>query len=318
MPSTRVKVPAGSRGKQHPGRFDAFLSHSSKDKPLAARLQRSLESARLVVWIDHANIRAGGLLLDALQDALSRSVNVVVLWSTAAAESRYVSAEWQAAFHLQKGIIPCLLDDTALPPFLMRYLRCDFQGAYNLGLSGLVSALKGRPAARPRRIPRRQGKLRDLLTKQLEVGQEEVLECLGKPAPEVKKAAEFQATLDRAVREAMQSYAKDPLVLNLVGYHQKNAYLIRYWDEIQAGLAPADPLLAEAEKRFFEALSIRPDDPSALNGLGSVLILRRDLDAAEFFVRRALDRARAEHLPYAAAEHDLRLIQRMKRQRGRG
>jgi tetratricopeptide (TPR) repeat protein len=314
MPTIRVNVPADCNSDRPPGNFDAFLSHSSKDKRLATRLERSLEAARLVVWIDRANIRAGGLLLDALQDALSRSANVVVLWSVSAAESRYVSAEWQAAFHLQKGIIPCLVDDTALPPFLMRYLYCDFQGPYKTGLSALVAALQGKPPARPKSISRRPGKLRDQLTRKIVAGQEEILECLGKPVPEVKEAAAFQARLDGALATALQSYAKDAMVLNLAGYHKKNAYMIRHWDAIQAGQAPADPSLAEAEKSFFEALSIRPDDPSALNGLGSVLILRRDLDAAEFFVRRALDRAKDEHLPYAAAEHDLQLIQRLKHQ----
>lgn len=41
-----------------------------------------------------------------------------------------------------------------------------------------------------------------------------------------------------------------------------------------------------------------------------------DLDAAEFYVRRALERSREENLPYAAAEHDLKLIERLKAARG--
>jgi hypothetical protein len=36
---------------------------------------------------------------------------------------------------------------------------------------------------------------------------------------------------------------------------------VRHWDAIQAGRAPTDPLLTQAEQRYFETLSIDPDDP---------------------------------------------------------
>jgi len=102
------------------------------------------------------------------------------------------------------------------------------------------------------------------------------------------------------------------MILNLAGYHKKNAYMIKHWAAIQARRAPQDALLEEAEKFFYSALSIQPDDPSALNGLGSVLMLRRDLDAAEFFIRRALARSQVQHIPYPAAKHDLQMVLRLK------
>jgi hypothetical protein len=58
---------------------------------------------------------------------------------------------------------------------------------------------------------------------------------------------------------------------------------------------------------------VRPDDPGALNGLGSILWLRGDLDAAEFFVQRALERAQEEGLSYPYAEADLENIRREQR-----
>jgi hypothetical protein len=63
---------------------------------------------------------------------------------------------------------------------------------------------------------------------------------------------------------------------------------------------------------FFKALSSRPEDPSALNGLGSVFTLRGDFDAAEFYIKRSLARAREEGFDYPAAEQDLSLIQQLK------
>jgi len=69
-----------------------------------------------------------------------------------------------------------------------------------------------------------------------------------------------------------------------------------------------DPLLRRAEQFFFEALFVDPMDCSALNGLGSILILERELEAAEFFVRRAIAIAKKKKMAYLEAEHDLAMI----------
>jgi Flp pilus assembly protein TadD len=72
-------------------------------------------------------------------------------------------------------------------------------------------------------------------------------------------------------------------------------------------------VLERAERRFYASLFVNPRDDSAVNGLGSVLFHRRDLDAAEFFVRRALQLARKRGVTYAAAAHDLELIRATRR-----
>jgi Flp pilus assembly protein TadD len=91
----------------------------------------------------------------------------------------------------------------------------------------------------------------------------------------------------------------------MAGYQRKNAYLGKYWDAIQAGQAPKDSLLEQAERYFFKVLCFKPFDPSSLNRLGSVLILELELDAAEFFVRRAIELAGGR---YPNAENDLKLV----------
>ena len=50
--------------------------------------------------------------------------------------------------------------------------------------------------------------------------------------------------------------------------------MLKEWDEVQSGVAPKSALLDASERRFFETLAIDPTDPSALNGLGSVLTYR--------------------------------------------
>ena len=78
--------------------------------------------------------------------------------------------------------------------------------------------------------------------------------------------------------------------------------------KFKSAAIPSDPLLEQAERKFFEALCVDPSDASAVNGLASILILEHELDAAEFFVRRAIDLVKASGGAYEAAEHDLNLI----------
>jgi Flp pilus assembly protein TadD len=71
-------------------------------------------------------------------------------------------------------------------------------------------------------------------------------------------------------------------------------------------------LLDRAERFFFEALFVNPKEYSALNGLGSILIFERDLEAAEFFIRRAIALAEQNEVDYTAAKHDLAMIRGFK------
>jgi Flp pilus assembly protein TadD len=97
------------------------------------------------------------------------------------------------------------------------------------------------------------------------------------------------------------------------GGRRPRARRARGTGQFQPGRAPDDPLLAQAEQRFFETLAIDPTDPSALNGLGSILMYRRDLEAAEFFILAAIAQADRQNIDYPAAQHDLALVRRFKR-----
>src|SRR6185503_20271779 len=136
----------------------------------------------------------------------------------------------------------------------------------------------------------------------LAAGQEKVNAALGKRR--LAAAARAQQTLDAPMADAEARWRFDLTVLNLGGYHRKNAYMVKHWDEIQAGRPPKDPILLEAESRFFEAALVNPKDLSAINGLASVLIFELELDIAAFFNDRALALAQKTGMPYDAAEQD--------------
>jgi hypothetical protein len=86
--------------------------------------------------------------------------------------------------------------------------------------------------------------------------------------------------------------------------------MIKHWEKIQVGRAPRDPLLLRGERYFFDALSVNPRDESAINGIGSILFYERELQAAAFFQRRAIELAKKSGGNYEAAEQDLELTLR--------
>jgi tetratricopeptide (TPR) repeat protein len=292
-----------------------FISHSSKNKQAAARLYDDLVGEGIKTWLDRDELHGGDPLIDELQEALASSTHLVLLWSKPASVSRYVSAEWQAAYDLGKVIIPCLLDRTPLPIFLRRYIFYDIRGSYTVARKQILEAL-GRTA--PKKAPSRRGRApdKDDVLDRLTRGQEDVTAAM--VANDLRRARRVQKGLDPLMKEALRRWRSDDMVLNLGGYHLKNTYVFKYWDEMSRGVYPPDPMLGQAERLFHAALGIEPDDASAKNGLGNIYWLRGDLDAAEFFVTQALAKAKKSGFRYEAAEQDLAEIRKEKATRAGG
>jgi hypothetical protein len=54
----------------------------------------------------------------AIGEAIATNDCFLLVWSNSAAQSHFVEFEWNSAIALRKTILPCLLDDTPLPPAL--------------------------------------------------------------------------------------------------------------------------------------------------------------------------------------------------------
>lgn len=289
---------------------DVFVSYDHDDARMADRITADLTKNGVAVWIDEGHLRAGHPLITKVQDAITMASRFVLLWSKHASASRWVNAEWNAAWHLKKNIIPCALDKTPVPLFLRDIVRCTFSGVYQKGLAELLSALtvriKPKPKAHPPRSPH-------VLVEEIYTGQDRLLQALG--AGSLHEAKKEQKDLDTKVQQGLKENPADADLLNLAAYHQKNAFQIKHWNALQMGQYPKDKTLSEAEVLFYKSLAIEPDNPSAINGLGSVLALRGDVDAAEFFVRRAIDLAKKQGLDYGYAKDDLAMIRRLQKEK---
>lgn len=288
--------------------MDAFISHASADASLAIRVERLLEAAGLSVWLDRSEIRAGRLLRAELQTALRGSRVVVLLWSKTAARSRWVAAELLTAFHLGRFVVACARDRTPLPYYLQNTIYLNVAPGKAGWVDDLRRAIREAPRA-ANEVPPGIGSETPELNKTIRLlaeGQSAVTGRLGQN--DLAGARKSQRIVDPAMKAAERKWRLEAMILNLAGYHRKNAYMVKHWPAIMAGRPPKDPLLDRAERCFHQSLFADPYDCSALNGLGSTLFYERELDAAEFFIRRALALARKAGVDYQEARDDLRLV----------
>ena len=288
-------------------RYDVFLSHSSVDVALARRVEKALERSGLAVWLDRSEIRVGTLLRDELHASVRASRTVLLLWSKAAAGSRWVAAEILTAFHERRRIVPCVLDGTALPWFLENAIFLDFRTRPQIPRD--LAATLGRVPRGANEVPvfrDSPGAPVRAAIDALRSGQQTVTDAFQRG--DTARAAGLQKAIDAAQKAAEKRWPLDATILNLAGYHRKNAYILKHLDAIDAGRPPKDPLLVRAERFFFDTLFGNPVDPSSLNGLANVLYFERDYQAARFFCLRAIAEADRTGIDYPAARNDLALI----------
>lgn len=297
-------------------RLDAFISHSHADAALAQQLESGLESSGLSVWLDKSDIRLGGLLRAELQQNIRNSRVLILLWSEHAAKSRWVSTEWLMAFHQGRFIVPCTIDETPLLEWLGQPVWLDLRKERLAGSDDMVRLVHRAVNEAPltsnevQVFPRR-GAVAEPLIPDICQAQEFVVNLMGQDR---EKALQEQQRAEAMLLRARNLSPDDPFLMTLEGYHLKNAYFLKHANAIAVGRPPRDPLLEQAEELFLRALAVNPRDMNSINGLGSILIYRRELDAAEFFVRRSLFHAKKKNVSYSAAEHDLKLIESIKRQ----
>lgn len=118
-------------------------------------------------------------------------------------------------------------------------------------------------------------------------------------------AAEKLLSVEKTLDEAATKFPDDLMVQNLRGYHHKNLAIL-----FQTSNLPEqkEAELDKAETAFQKVINRKPQDASALNGMGSVSILRGELDVAKDFVDKALQ----IDPTYPEAKHDRALIDKIK------
>ena len=196
---------------------DAFISHSSANRNVGLRIEKALEAEGLSIWLDNSEIRLGILLGEELQGSIRAARVLVLLWSEAAAPSRWVATEWLTAYHVQRFIIPCSLDATPLPQCLQGSVRLKIKRVTREVVEDLARAIRESPRGSNRLAPTLsyQGPELAAASDRIARAQGAILETVG--VGDLAKAARDQAALDPIVEAAVKSWPLDPMLVNLTG-----------------------------------------------------------------------------------------------------
>lgn len=124
-----------------------FISYSHADRPFVERLANDLLLRRILVWWDEWEIKVGESLLQKLQEGISTASNLVVVLSPNSVESPWVTEELNAALTRQLRerrviVLPVLVEDCQIPPFLQDKRYADFRESYEFGLGELVASIR--------------------------------------------------------------------------------------------------------------------------------------------------------------------------------
>ncbi len=133
---------SAGKPERSPTKYDAFISHSSANRLVAAAIEVTLGSDR--VWFDRSDIRVGALLDRELLSQLRRSRAVILVWSNEASASPWVQTEWIAASNMPKPILPLVLDTTPLPQCLANVVWQSASPNLDESLQELARSVRGR------------------------------------------------------------------------------------------------------------------------------------------------------------------------------
>ena len=129
-----------------------FLSHNSKDKPFVRKLADDLRKKEHYVWVDEAEIKVGDSLIGKIEEGIENTEYLGVVISNNSNKSEWVNREVRTALnqeiHNKKvKVLPILIEDAEIPPFLIDKKYADFTSDdnYDNALQDILDRLSELP-----------------------------------------------------------------------------------------------------------------------------------------------------------------------------
>jgi len=141
------------RGRRRTSKPDIFISHSSKDKKIAAHLAIDLNFCGIDVWLDQWELQIGQSLTDELAKAMDDSRYIAILITENYNKSVWTKAEYKKALSREQReertvMLPLLLGETEIPDFLEDKIYVDLRTDYYSGLARIAGMVHGLSAFR--------------------------------------------------------------------------------------------------------------------------------------------------------------------------
>ena len=108
-------------------RYEVFVSYSQRDEPIVSAAVQLMRAVGARTFQDTDSIPLGEIWRQVIFTTIESARSIIVFWSRNSAASAAVQAEWKQGVHLNKRIIPVLLDSTPLDPHLAKYQRLDWR-----------------------------------------------------------------------------------------------------------------------------------------------------------------------------------------------
>ncbi len=119
----------------------AFFSYAHEDAEFAQRLAKDLRAGGAAVWMDRLDIKPGQRWDRAIEDALAKCPQLLVILSPAATESTNVMDEVSLGLEEGKTVLPVIHRQCKIPFRLRRLQYVDLTRNYDEGLSRLLETL---------------------------------------------------------------------------------------------------------------------------------------------------------------------------------
>lgn len=125
--------------------FDAFLSHSSLDKPRVREIATILRSRGVRTWVDESDTKPGDHLFRTITEALNRCAHVILFMSRNSFASDWIQFEIGPALFVDPTnragrFVPVLLEDCEIPTALRPFKYIDLRRQSAQALEELLTA----------------------------------------------------------------------------------------------------------------------------------------------------------------------------------